>query len=578
MANRFHGFRFCVMIGCWIVLSSVTGSAEPLDADGTADPAVRFAVFFPLSSEPRNDSNRQGSSQLQHRIASGSLHAISGSSIPAWTEYCRTWRMHVRSPADSEVLQRLGWIVNHDDERPTLGIPVAPGRDLGPLRSLRLPTGQMKRWDTPHFAIFTDLDDQRAIDRAIDLERFYAVWTQMFFLLWSERERWDRLAQPGAPRRSTKMRVVLFADSESYARALSSEVAGIERSTGYYSHVRRTSFFHDSLPEDTASRYHELTHQLFSEATLSRLRTPPGERRDFWLVEGIACYMESTHFKDDWATVGGWESSQLQFARHRALAEGEMIAIESLRPLGRLAFQRRGDLARAYTFAACHTHHLIDARGGDGLNDVIAELARIYQVTLPAGFPSDGIALDQDRTGGGSLIDYLRLTDETVTPIDRDDLNNLFLGRSRLSIEALDGITPQRSIRWLDLSMLSATTTAVSRLYPEPRSLEQLSLERTAIDPSIGNWLALAPRLRELDLSFTRVDDTTLGHVDPAVPIETMWLTGTRISDRSIELLSAIRTLKSLDLQRTDVTEEGRQRLRRLRPDIRLDPLELVQP
>jgi hypothetical protein len=53
-------------------------------------------------------------------------------------------------------------------------------------------------------------------------------------------------------------------------------------------------------------------------------------------------------------------------------------------------------------------------------------------------------------------------------------------------------------------------------------------------------------------------------------------LTGSRITDASIDRIAAWRSLRRVDTQRTQVTDAGRARLARLRPDLTIDPLELV--
>jgi hypothetical protein len=63
-----------------------------------------------------------------------------------------------------------------------------------------------------------------------------------------------------------------------------------------------------------------------------------------------------------------------------------------------------------------------------------------------------------------------------------------------------------------------------------------------------------------------------------SAPLATLWLTGTKVTDESLPRIASIKTLRRLDLQRTKVTEVGRQRFRAARPDVALDPLELVTP
>jgi hypothetical protein len=325
--------------------------------------------------------------------------------------------------------------------------------------------------------------------------------------------------------------------------------------------------------ESRASRYHELTHQMLAEATDTKLKVMPGERSGFWLAEGIACFMESTSIHQGYATVGGWESSRLQFARHRVLSLGESASIAPLRLLGRLQFQRHVDLPSLYAMAAAETHRIIDHNDGDGLNDMISQLAKLYQIRRP---PSQTDSASDQSTPEVDLKAYLTLTDESLSPLSRHDLINLCLARCNLSAETLARITPQKNLSWLDLTALKVASADVARLCPESSSLNQLSLEATAVDDTLAAWIAGASAIEEIDLSWTSISDAVISAVPATAPLQTLWLTGSRITDASIDRIAAWRSLRRVDLQRTGVTDAGRTRLARLRPDLTIDPLELV--
>jgi hypothetical protein len=60
-----------------------------------------------------------------------------------------------------------------------------------------------------------------------------------------------------------------------------------------------------------------------------------------------------------------------------------------------------------------------------------------------------------------------------------------------------------------------------------------------------------------------------------AKKIETLWMTGTNLTDQSIDRIARMRQLQAVDLQRTKVTAAGIERLRKARPDLNINPLEL---
>lgn len=260
-----------------------------------------------------------------------------GSTDTAWHDYISTWRQHGDNPADAAVRQRLGLPLDRPLETSPIDSRTVP--ILLP-KGLRVDWGSPQALETEHFYLIADLPQDTALDVAFELETFHAVWTQMFFPLWKNRQRWDATdpqgparmvpahSVPGREPVANKMRVVVFRNLAQYQSALRSEGPQISKSNGYYSASLRTTFLLYAADQDRgdpatgeaqATLYHELTHQLFAEATDSKLRTLPGERTGFWLAEGIACYMESTILRQGYATVGGWEASRLQFARHRLL-------------------------------------------------------------------------------------------------------------------------------------------------------------------------------------------------------------------------------------------------------------------
>ncbi len=522
-----------------------------------------------------------------------------------WLAYHEAWLAHHRDPADPAIRRRLRL-----PDQAAIQVEVTDGQAAARSlqRAVAIPWRQPLLLETEHFWVVADLPHDQATQLAEELERFFAVWTQWYFPLWSQRRSWDGGTSGGAGRRppqrrqagppADKHRVVALGDRQQYLAALRSEAAPVEQSVGYYAAPQRITFLLAAPSADDpsandpvaaavdarATLYHELTHQLLAEATDSRLRTLPGQRSGFWLAEGIACFMESLHIDSSIATVGGWEASRLQFARQYVLGSSGEVALPALRLLGQAAFQRQANLSVLYALAAADVHATVDrqpaggragsddanADPGDGWQTVLEQLADLYAVRSVGGGRAT-FDLPND------LVGFLKLDDQRLTPIVRDDLLNLCLARCDVTAEGLKRIPPQHQLRWLDLTGLSLQTTDVVRLAPNVSGLAQLSLEATSVNESLADWIGGAPRLRELDLSWTRVGDRTLKAVSPAAPLETLWLTGTQVSDASLERIAGWQSLRQVDLQRTPVTDEGLQRLKTLRPDLVVNPLQLLR-
>ena len=550
--------------------------------------AERFVLPVPLAADanPSDGTSSNANDSNRSPLADPARD-------PGWASYLDAWRAHQRDPADATLRQRLGLPTSVACEtRVSDGSGIA--RDFAKGKPIRW--SQPIRVDTAHFAILADIEPQTATSIAIDLEAFHAIWTQLFFPLWRGRSAWEvprgepsapsvETASQTSPRGVSRHRVVVFRDPDQYAAALPSRDAAIKRSTGYYSDTTRTIYLRELPPdarddpaqraEAVATRYHELTHQLLAEATDSRPLAAGGSRGGFWLAEGIACLMESASIGERSATVGGWESSRLQFARHRVLASGDGLDIRGLDAMSRSQFVRAGEVTRTYAFAAAHTHRIADR----DWEQLLSRVARLYQtrVTVPLPDAPPLAKVDPERDSH-ELRDYLLIDAARLTTIARTDLVHLCLSRCKLDDSSLATIPPQRELTWLDLSGIAVGNEGVERLCPDPSRLKQLSLEATAIDAGLTRWLARCQRLEELDLTWAPVDDGVIAALPVSAPLATLWLTGTKVTDESLPRIASIKTLRRLDLQRTKVTEVGRQRFRAARPDVALDPLELVTP
>lgn len=523
--------------------------------------AARFVAYFPLASDHVHADDSSDETSLpppKHPDLLGSVASL-------WQDYHDAWYKHFAQPRDQSARDRLG--IKSD----VIVVKKSDGRSTA--ASMRLPIQSMDRFETEHFVLLSDVAPERADQVARDIEKFYLVWTQLFFPLWKSREHWDHTAKISRPPTTIKHRVVLFKDAAQYAHLLRSEGPGIGQSTGFYSDLKRISFFHDADEDDTATRHHELTHQLMSEATEAKPKLRPGEQSDFWIVEGVACYMESVVFASDFATVGGWESSRLQFARHRVLGSGDELPISQLAGEGRLAVQKRDDLARWYSFASVYTHQLIDQDNGNGLIELLQRLATTYQMRIQALSTRARTAVVEK-----SIASFLQLNDDGILSTTNPRLSDLCLARTSVSSAGLLKIVPQQALKWLDLSFLAIDSSDVSRMCPNASTIEQLSLEGTRVDDSLADWLATASKLRELDLSSTRISDSALARLPMEAPIETLWLTGSQVTDDSLARIQSIRALKHVDVQRTAITDNGVAQLRAARPDLDINPLEVAAP
>ncbi len=79
-------------------------------------------------------------------------------------------------------------------------------------------------------------------------------------------------------------------------------------------------------------------------------------------------------------------------------------------------------------------------------------------------------------------------------------------------------------------------------------------------------------------MSWTPLGDAAIESLSSAKGLNILWMTGTKVSDRAIDLIGAMPQLQSVDIQRSQVSDAGVARLRRARPELQINPLELRSP
>lgn len=448
-------------------------------------------------------------------------------------------------------------------------------------KSLAWPPRSFIVVQSPHFRIFSTAPRRQATALAEDLERYYHVWSQVFRELWVADDDVCRAISAGSPLPAPEQTVdvVLFADREAYAKAMTGSVAAAKLSTGFYSPETRVTLLFAGPTADRETRYHEITHQLLQE-TCGEVVEAPGLEAGFWIVEGIASYMESVRFFDSLASVGGWESPRLQYARARWLGEEPPPSLHSLAVEGREAVQRRDDLGAWYSTTAAYAHLLCDSPRTRPL--LMRYLRSVYRGRADLETLEEMLALlPVGETAAGTwdarLVDFLRLSDESAPPLRAGtSLRVLCLGKTRLSAEWVAALPPQEELTWLDLGYLPASDADVERIIGAGDRLVRLNLESTRVSDAVAETLVPQKGLRELDLSFTAVGDAGLEPLRGARHIEVLWLTGSEISDASLPLLRSLRSLRSLDVQRTKISAEALEQLSAARPDLQINPLQLI--
>ncbi|QGJ71639.1 Hypothetical protein PBC10988_33460 [Planctomycetales bacterium 10988] len=286
--------------------------------------------------------------------------------------------------------EKFGWVSSF--EKRQLEAHKRPWRsgwmDESIVRKLRSDIEKGYKVQTAHFEVISNESLENAVQLAARLETYRKIWSLLFVSFHSsQRELELQFAGRHSPYRPFLHRVVYFSSREEYIQYLQGSGFGdVSQSTGFYMSDKRRSFFFAGEGSDRATQIHEASHQLFSE-TDPKIRSK-GERRNFWtakphhfwILEGIACYLESYEEGEDFFTFGGFEHDRVRAARYHVVTQpGFYLPFEEMTSLNMQSFQTHPDVVKLYSQATGQTHFLMHYENGKYRPALMAYLKAIYE-------------------------------------------------------------------------------------------------------------------------------------------------------------------------------------------------------
>jgi len=232
---------------------------------------------------------------------------------------------------------------------------------------------------TEHYSVHTTHSLEEGVRLATRLERLYDAWQQMFAGFSATEAQLARRFAGQAATSSVPVRhkVVYFRDREEYVTALVRDEPNIGISSGFYVAAKREAYFYATGEEDDSNLYHEATHQLFNETR--RAVRNLGEDANYWVVEGVACYMESLSESNGWHLLGGENAQRLRDAVHRRIEDDFYLPLAELVTLGMNRLKQDKNIAILYSQASGLTYFLINYDEGRYRDALVAYLAAVYQ-------------------------------------------------------------------------------------------------------------------------------------------------------------------------------------------------------
>ena len=129
------------------------------------------------------------------------------------------------------------------------------------------------------------------------------------------------------------------------------------------------------------------------------------------------------------------------------------------------------------------------------------------------------------------------------------ELRVLCLSGYEVTQASLQDLPHSSAMTWLDLASIPVGNETIKKLIPQPAQLEQLTLEITKVNDGLSDWISQARGLRELDMSWTPVGDDFLNSIQGCRELSVLWMTGTQLTDKSVDVLIQLQGLESLDVK-----------------------------
>jgi hypothetical protein len=276
--------------------------------------------------------------------------------------------------------EKFGWLPKAQVARYENGERFYSGRWMSAEQEAKLRTDIKTGWqiESEHYLLTTNDSLESGVAMTRQLERLYDIWQQVFIrYLASEADLAKAFQSRVSPLKGQQQyKVVYYRSRDEYNAALRPIQPRIEITLGLYLGNSQTAHFFAGADQQPGTIYHEATHQLFQESR--PVVHDVGRKSNFWIVEAVACYMESLDEHDGYVTLGGFETGRLPAARHRLLVDGYDVPLAELTALGMDDLQAREDIARLYSQSAGQAMFFIHADGGKYRDALMQYLVAVY--------------------------------------------------------------------------------------------------------------------------------------------------------------------------------------------------------
>jgi hypothetical protein len=239
-----------------------------------------------------------------------------------------------------------------------------------------------KAWEieTPHYRIRTNEGLEPGVAFGRRAEELYDVFFRAFIGYFNPKKQSELLFKVDDRPLDKKHLIYYFAKKEDYeaeGKAKHGGLFGGKLPLGFYTTSDLACHFYHTGDFDLHTLYHEGAHQLFSES-----RTEPGGFGQggggYWVVEGVACYMETLQREEDGDfRIGNTNNGRIRHAAAQA-KEGKQKPLRALMAMDQGAFMQ-GDALSNYNQSAAVALFLMHGRDGRYRDDFVRLVDLVYR-------------------------------------------------------------------------------------------------------------------------------------------------------------------------------------------------------
>jgi len=276
--------------------------------------------------------------------------------------------------------EQFGWLPAGYVERYDNGERYFRGQWMPAARETETRRDFRNAWqiETDNFLVKTNISQEAGTALAKRLEVFHTFFRQMYPGFFDSPEQLQKLFLESSrtARKRQAYEVHVFRTKGEYIDRLKKDNPQIEITNGIYMASDRVSYFFDNPAGLEDTLYHEATHQFLFERFTQPRR--PAEREHFWVIEGLACYMESFRNTDKGPEIGSPKHIRLAVAQARLTEDGYFVPLKQFAEMGQTAFQNNPNIVLDYTQAAGLAHFFMEFDDGRYRDAFIEHVAAIY--------------------------------------------------------------------------------------------------------------------------------------------------------------------------------------------------------